>query len=123
MTTSHFLAPLLNEFAARLNEAVANAQAEILATLQGVAQVQVAAPKTSAGKGQKRSPEALAKLVEDVFGFIQRHPGDRIEQLAQRSGLSTKEMNLPIKRLRESKRIVSSGAKRATAYRVRGAKQ
>lgn len=133
-----FLTPIIAEFSAKLEAAVELAKANILAELDGVSQAragassnvrQAAAPArklTARGgglaKGQKRTPEALALKVEEVFTLIQRHPGLRIEQLGERSGLTTKEMSLPIKKLRAAKRIAAAGEKRATTYSARATK-
>lgn len=133
-----FLTPILARFNAELESAVETATANILRELQGVSQASTRksaarpepwdlsgtlAPRSEAGgerpKGQKRTPEALALKGEEVFALIKRHPGLRIEQLAERSGMSTNEMSLPIKKLRAAKRITTLGEKRATTYRVK----
>lgn len=131
-----FLTPLLTKFTADIEAAVAAAKTNILREFEGIA-AQTRAPGVKApqpweprqqssrrangglAKGRKRTPEALALKVEEVFTLIQRHPGERIEQLAHRGGLSTKEMALPIKKLRDAKRITASGQKRATTYTAR----
>jgi hypothetical protein len=125
------ITPIINKFAAELEAAVDGALLDIERILRGttanvgaVAAKRSVQPKAAKGravpaKGQKRTPEALALKVEEVFTLIQRHPGERIEQLAERGGLTTKEMNLPIKKLRAAKRIVASGEKRATTYRAK----
>ena len=120
MTTTHFLTPLLNEFTDRLNAEVAKAEADIMSTLKGLTSFTVPGPSTERATGKKRTPAELANLTEDVFRLIQRNPGLRVEELAEKSGYSTSSMNLPIKKLRAEKRIAAKGVKRATTYAARG---
>lgn len=120
---TNLLTPLFDEFTeqfetfkANVNERIAQAQATILATLAGVdpsAAIPDAAPSAP---GQKRTPAELERVTEIVYRVIAKHPGERIEQLAERVGMETAAMVLPIKKLRAAKRITSKGAKRATAY-------
>lgn len=118
---SSFITPILAKFSAELEVAVETATANILAELQGVTRMGTRAPTAAAkparnpsaarAKGAKRSPDELEALVETVFALIKRH-----------GGLLTKDMALPIKKLRAAKRITVSGEKRATTYSVRGGK-
>jgi hypothetical protein len=132
---SSFISPIIAEFSARLEEAVEQVKANILREFEtataiatelraahGSSKAKSQSAADAPPKGQKRTPEALALKVEEVFALIKRHPGLRIEQLGERSGMTTKEMVLPIKKLRAAKRIVASGDKRATTYAVRAAK-
>ncbi len=138
MATS-FLSPLLADFhdqvakfSADVEAAAEQAKLNILRELDGltvaatgnVARLKPAALKVGASKatrehGQKRTPADLANAVEQVFNVISKHPGERIEQLAARIALPTKDMALPIKKLRADKRVVVKGQKRATTYRVK----
>jgi hypothetical protein len=68
------------------------------------------------GRRVKRSPKALAKLQSRLLDEISRKPGQRIEAISRSMGVSTKDLNLPIKKLLESKRIQKRGEKRATEY-------
>ena len=67
-------------------------------------------------KGAKRTPEELEQLIKKLHGYIAKNPGQRIEQIAQGLDLSTKELNLPAKKLISEKKLSTKGQKRATTY-------
>jgi hypothetical protein len=64
-------------------------------------------------KGQKRDPRELEMLTGRLGDYIRRHPGKRIEQIAEALGARTKELALPAKKLMEAKKISTKGQKRA----------
>jgi hypothetical protein len=68
------------------------------------------------GKGVKRDPQELAQLTDSLYSHIQSNPGQRIEEIARAMGTSTKELNLPAKKLIQSKQVKTRGHKRATQY-------
>ena len=67
-------------------------------------------------KGAKRTPEELEQLIKKLHGYIAKNPGQRIEQIAQGLDISTKELNLPAKKLISEKKLSTKGQKRATTY-------
>jgi hypothetical protein len=67
-------------------------------------------------KGAKRPPQEIEKLTDRLADYIKSNPGQRIEQVAQGMGTSTKELNLPVKKLISTKAIKTKGQKRATQY-------
>ncbi|HYO98480.1 MAG TPA: DNA-binding protein [Polyangiaceae bacterium] len=67
-------------------------------------------------KGAKRSPDELDELTTQLLTYIKSNSGQRIEQIAQGMGTSTKELNLPAKKLLSKKAIRTKGHKRATQY-------
>jgi len=67
-------------------------------------------------KGAKRTPEELEQLIKKLHGYIAKNPGQRIEQIAQGLDISTKELNLPAKKLISEKKLATKGQKRATTY-------
>ena len=69
----------------------------------------------SAGGG-KRTPEQIAKTAAKLLSFIAANPGQRAEQIADGTKISTSEMALPIKRLLAEKKIKASGVARGTTY-------
>lgn len=67
-------------------------------------------------KGAKRPAQDLEAIQTKALGYIQSHPGERIEQINAALGTSTKELALPIKKLIASKAIRTEGQRRATKY-------
>ena len=58
----------------------------------------------------------IAKLVAKLRDYVKAHPGQRIEQIAKGMGTSTRELNLPAKKLLAQKALKTKGEKRATKY-------
>ncbi len=71
------------------------------------------APKKS---GAKRSPEAMANLLERLVVYITATPGQGAEAIGRALNLSTGEMSLPIRKLVASGKVRAEGVKRATRY-------
>lgn len=71
---------------------------------------------SSRSKGAKRPPQEIAKLVGKLRDYVKAHPGERIEQIAKGMGVSTRELNLPAKKLLAEKVLKTRGEKRATKY-------
>jgi len=67
-------------------------------------------------KGAKRPPGEIAKLVGKLRDYVKAHPGQRIEQIAKGMNVSTRELNLPAKKLLAQKALKTRGEKRATKY-------
>ena len=66
--------------------------------------------------GEKRSPQLLAQVTEQVHNHVKSNAGQGVEQIAKALGTSTKELTLPIRKLLSDKKITSKGQKRATRY-------
>jgi hypothetical protein len=73
-----------------------------------------AAPKRRAG--EKRTPQELVQITDQVFNYIKSNPGQGVEQIAKSLATSTKELTLPIRKLLVDKKVGSKGQKRATRY-------
>lgn len=74
-------------------------------------------PRRSAlPKGAKRPPDEIVKLTAQLGEYIKAHKGERIEQIAKGMNVSTRELNLPVKKLLSTKAIKTKGQKRATQY-------
>jgi hypothetical protein len=67
-------------------------------------------------KGAKRPPEEIERLTGRLLDYVKSNPGQRIEQIADGMGTSTKELNLPAKKLIATKQLRTKGQKRATQY-------
>jgi hypothetical protein len=67
--------------------------------------------------GAKRSPKALEKLQERVLSTIQNNPGIYSEDIAQTLRVkNSRDISLPLKKLREAKLIRKRGNRRETQY-------
>jgi hypothetical protein len=67
-------------------------------------------------KGAKRPPGEIVKLTQRLLDYVKAHKGERIEQIAKGMSISTRELNLPVKKLIADKAIKTKGQKRATQY-------
>ncbi|MDQ2644235.1 MAG: DNA-binding protein [Myxococcota bacterium] len=67
-------------------------------------------------KGAKRSQDELERLTGRLLAYVKSNAGQRIEQIAKGMGVSTRELNLPAKKLLGNKSIRTKGQKRATQY-------
>ncbi len=74
------------------------------------------AARRSLPKGAKRPPGEISKLTGRLLDYVKSHKGERIEQIAKGMGVSTRELNLPVKKLIAAKSIRTRGHKRATQY-------
>lgn len=85
---------------------------------RGAAPALAAAPRGARlrAKGAKRSPDELEELTNQLLAYVKSNPGQRIEQIAEGMGTSTKELNLPAKKLIGNKSLKTRGHKRATQY-------
>jgi hypothetical protein len=70
-------------------------------------------------KGAKRPPDEIERLTGRLLDYVKSNPGQRIEQIADGMGTSTKELNLPAKKLISGKQLKTKGQKRATQYFAR----
>ena len=71
------------------------------------------------GKGRKRDPGEIERLTGKLLDYVRSNPGQRIEQIAAGMGISTRELNLPVKKLFSQKSVRTKGHKRATQYFAR----
>jgi hypothetical protein len=67
-------------------------------------------------KGAKRSQDELERLTGRLLTYVKANAGQRIEQIAKGMGVSTRELNLPAKKLLANKSLKTKGQKRATQY-------
>ena len=76
----------------------------------------VSGARRSLPKGAKRPPGDILKLTTRLLEYVKGHRGERIEQIAKGMSVSTRELNLPVKKLIQAKSIRTRGHKRATQY-------
>jgi hypothetical protein len=76
---------------------------------------QIVAPKRK-GKRAKRTPEDVAKMGEAVVAYVAKNPGQSVEQIKKALGVEKKDLQLPIIRLIEAKKLKTTGQKRGTKY-------
>lgn len=89
------------------------------------------APVTARAKGRKpaasarrvthtkRTGDQLDALATGLLRYIAKHPGQRMEQIAAGMKVASKELALPIQKLKSEGRLKTKGQRRATAYYAR----
>jgi hypothetical protein len=87
--------------------------AAFVADLSGLVRQAAVLPR---GKGAKRRPEEIEATTARLLAHIKKHPGQRIEQIADSMGVSTRGLTLPMKKLKKAKSVKTKGQKRATEY-------
>ena len=73
-------------------------------------------PKAAKGGGVKRDPSVMAAIVDKVETYIMENPGQGTEAIGRALNMKTKDLQLPMRKLAEAKKITSKGEKRATRY-------
>jgi hypothetical protein len=68
------------------------------------------------GRGVKRTSGDLEKLADKFYEFVKANPGLRIEQINQKLGTSTKDLQLPIRKMISEGSLKAKGKKRSTTY-------
>ena len=68
------------------------------------------------GRGAKRTSDELDKLSDDFIDFVRANPGLRIEQINKQLQTTTKDLQLPIRKLISEGAIKAKGQKRSTTY-------
>lgn len=88
------------------------------ATRRAAPVVRKAAPQT---RGGKRTPEQVAGDAAKVLAYVKSNAGCSVEQIGKALGLATKELALPILKLRAERSVRTTGQKRGTRYFAGGA--
>jgi len=68
------------------------------------------------GKGIKRSSNELDDLSDKFVDYVKANPGLRIEQINKELGTTTKDLQLPIRKLISEGALKVKGQKRSTQY-------
>lgn len=100
---------ILRRFVAEIQEAMLEDALELIAK-RGSDALSKATP------GAKRTPEEINKLTDNVYKRITTVGSRTIEELALGMGVTTKEMQLPLRKLRGQKLIRTTGKARAVRY-------
>lgn len=87
---------------------------------RGSAAVRGNGKKASARADGKRTPAQMERVTARLLEFIAKNPGQRSEQIAKATGMSTGDMVTPIKKLIAAKKIKAKGKARGTTYNVAG---
>jgi hypothetical protein len=110
---------LLKEFADRIREAAIEEAFETMRAAVGGPARRRRGPGRPPGrraKGEKRDTKALDALTSKLHSAIKSTPGKRVEEIARSLGTTTKELMLPMRKLRAAKKIRMSGTRRAARY-------
>ncbi|MDX2052453.1 MAG: hypothetical protein SFV15_08690 [Polyangiaceae bacterium] len=76
----------------------------------------ISSGRVGGGTRPKRSADELENMSAQLLSYVTANPGQRIEAIAAGMNVSTKELNLPAKRLLAKKQLKTRGHKRATEY-------
>ena len=115
----------MNNFQQQINKLVAEfvagvtelAQLAAVETLQRAFHDQANGQLRFVGKsGGKRTNIELVDMMERVRLHILNNPGQRMEQINKALGTTTKDLQLPIRKLMSDSRIYSKGSRRVTQY-------
>jgi predicted HTH transcriptional regulator len=75
------------------------------------------------GRGIKRTADELEGLSDKFLDFVEKNPGLRIEQINKQLGTTTKDLQLPIRKLLADGHLKAKGQKRSTTYFIGKAKK
>jgi len=68
------------------------------------------------GRGAKRTSEELDQLAEQFAQYVVKNPGLRIEQINKSLNTTTKDLQLPIRKMIADGTLKVKGKKRSTQY-------
>jgi len=72
--------------------------------------------RLSRGRGAKRTADELVKLGDAFAAYVVKNPGMRIEQINKQLGTTTKDLQLPIRKMIADGILKVKGKKRSTQY-------
>lgn len=67
-------------------------------------------------KGAKREPEEIEALTKGFIAQVKATPGQNVEALAKKLGVTTKDLALPVQKAWDAKAIKTTGTRRGTKY-------
>ena len=68
------------------------------------------------GRGAKRTSEELDQLADQFVQYVVKNPGLRIEQINKSLNTTTKDLQLPIRKMIADGTLKVKGKKRSTQY-------
>jgi hypothetical protein len=113
---------LAAEFAANVIAAMKSARLDEIMTHAHDGRGGSLAPSGAVGRKRggrlpRRTPEAIAKVRDQIVQLLAKHPkGLRSEQIQSKLGISRKEIPRPLSEALSSRLITKKGAKRSTTY-------
>ncbi|MDX2089653.1 MAG: hypothetical protein SFX73_17490 [Kofleriaceae bacterium] len=110
---------LVDSFVAQVTELARRAAMDSLETAFGRGGGRSASaglPRVGRGRGAKRTGAELEQLQEEFLQFVTKNPGLRIEQINKQLNTTTKDLQLPIRKLLAEGYLKAKGKKRSTTY-------
>jgi hypothetical protein len=97
--------------------ASASALAELaVGSKRGRARRAEAGALAAPSKRGKRTGAEVEALAEKLHKYIGKHPGQRMEQISAGMNVSSKDLTLPLQKLKGDRKLKTKGQKRATEY-------
>ena len=102
-----------------VRQALDEARATLSACLavQGVVAAQ-GSKAAARGAGGRRSSSDVASLADALLSHLEKHPGQRGEEIAAALETDTRTIRLPLKRLIEDNKVRTKGVARGTSYHL-----
>jgi hypothetical protein len=105
------------------DSAVRHALDEARATLSACLAIQGVVPAAGSraigrSAGGRRSSSDVASLADALLTHLQKHPGQRGEEIAAALETDTRTIRLPLKKLIEDKKVKTKGVARGTSYHL-----
>lgn len=79
-----------------------------------------AAPTARRDKRAKRTSEDVQATADAFLTYVKANPGQSTEQIGKALGMATKELQLPVVKLVQSRAVRTEGKKRGTRYFAAG---
>lgn len=105
----------VTSFVERITELARAAARDMIDQALGKPRMNGMSPRAN-GRGAKRSPAEIERLVDQFYAFVAKHPGLRIEQINKQLGTQTGDLALPVRKLISDGMIKTKGKKRSTTY-------
>ena len=72
--------------------------------------------KTRSKRTGKRSPRQINSMMARIMKFVESNPGQSIADIAKALGTETRDLTLPMRKLKAEGLVRTQGQKRATRY-------